>query len=61
MKGESITVGVNCVLQVSDSTAEAAPKLVEVYLNAHQGLEIVWGKSRDGSASYRFKEKGESA
>lgn len=58
MKIEDITVGVNCALQVSDSTAEAALKLVEVYLNAHPKLDAIGEKRPDGSVSYRFERRG---
>lgn len=59
MKNE-ITVGVNCELQVSDSTAKGALGLVEVYLNAHSELMLDVRKRPDGTDSYQFITRSES-
>ena len=56
MKKQELTVNVNCDLTVSKETAEACLKLVELYVNSHENLNVCGHSNDDGSVSLYFKE-----
>lgn len=56
MKAQELTVNVNCDLTVSKETAETCLKLVELYVNSHENLNVFGKRNDDGSVSLYFKE-----
>lgn len=50
MKNE-LTVTVDCKLNVDDSTVGACLKLVEIYINQHQGVSLNRSKRPDGTTA----------
>lgn len=56
MKLQELTVNVNCDLTVSKETAETCLKLVELFVNSHEGLDVYGERNDDGSVSLYFKE-----
>lgn len=51
-----LTVNVNCDLTVTKETAETCLKLVELFVNSHNGLDVCGNRNDDGSVSFYFKE-----
>lgn len=59
MKPQELTVNVNCDLTVTKETAETCLKLVELYVNSHENLDVYGNRNVDGSLSLYFKEKSD--
>lgn len=58
MKSQELTVNVNCDLTVTKETAETCLKLVELFVNSHENLNVCGNRKVDGSVSLYFKESG---
>lgn len=56
MKPQELTVNVNCDLTVTKETAETCLKLVELFVNSHEGLNVCGTRNDDGSVSLYFKK-----
>lgn len=56
MKLQELAVNVNCDLTVSKETAEACLKLVELFVNSQNNLDVYGHRNDDGSLSLFFKE-----
>ena len=51
MADKELTIAVDCKLSVSEETAGACLKLVEMFLNSHKGFAIQDAKNDDGTVS----------
>lgn len=56
MKPQDLTINVNCDLTVTKETAETCLKLVELYVNSHENLNVCGKRNDDESVSLYFKE-----
>jgi len=56
MKQQELTVNVSCDLTVSKQTAESCLKLVELFVNSHENLDVCGNRNDDGTVTLYFKE-----
>lgn len=59
MKGQKLSVDIQCNLTVSEETAVACLKLVELYVNANRDVRILSITHEDGTKSFYFAENEE--